>query len=224
MSYARNAMGDIWSDLATAVSEAKYESSNVSYDQQMRCIEKANNSTLAKQIAARISDLNINWKPTGIYTKDQINKLMYELQLVTDEARASLLTVPQNSYGLGNARSYLDNNDARVTKYRTMAARGGKISAPLLKKEYVKSLDNVWHAFVTTAAVDCALTSGQRMKQSIDRAVDAARSVLGTIADVAGAALNAAKGTFNLIGWLGKYPYVPIGLVAFVAYMKYRTK
>jgi hypothetical protein len=203
-----------------------FSAGTASYEDQMRCIEKANASPLAKQVDARIEDLNLNWKPTGLYTSEQILKLMYELSTVTDAARSALLTVPQNSYGLTNARNYLEINDRRVAAYRAAATSSGgkKIPAPDLKKEYVKSLINVWNAYVTTAAIDCNLTTGQKMKQSIDRAIDAAKSVLGTVLAFAESAANAIKAPLDILGWLGKYPFVPVGIGAALLYLHIKKR
>jgi hypothetical protein len=200
-----------------------FSGDQASSEDQMRCINVANESPAVRRLEARIADLTFNWKPTGIFTGGQITKLMDALALAANEARDILAKLPQSKHGIVNSRFDLDLVDRRIAAYRAaVAASGGKkIPAPDLKKEYTRSLTHVLNAYVTSADINCLLTRGDRMAAAIDRAVDFAKSVLGGVLEFAEKAADAIKAPFSVIAWLGNHPYVPIGIVALILYKRF---
>ncbi len=219
---ARTAMGDIASDIMRIRSEV-IDADN---QDQVRCLNQANASTAVQQIDARIANLAATWQPTGLYTGADITKMIDTIDDATKRARAVLVGLPQDAYGITNARNYLDINDARVATYRKAVATSGgkKIPAPNFKKDVLKSLVNVSNAYVTADVITCRLTWGQQALAIIDRAYQVAKSIVGTILELGESAARAVIGSFNIIGWLGKYPYIPVGIAAVLLYTKFKQK
>lgn len=215
--YSRRALsGDMWD-------YAKREMAATDNAEQLECLNQANESSAVKAIDAQIARLATTWQPTGLYTGADITKMMNTIDDATKKARAVLVDLPANSYGIANARNYLDINDARIATYRKAVATSGglKIPAPNFKKDVLKSLVNVSQAYVTADVIRCRLTWGQQALAIINHAVDVAKSIVGTVLEFAEKAAAAVTAPFSIIGWLGKYPYVPVGIAAVILYKRF---
>lgn len=214
----------------SSVMEARNVAISAENAEQMRCLDQANNSSQVKAIDAKIEDLARTWNPTGVYTSPDVVKLYTALESATDQARAALASAPLSTGDakevIGNAVAYLDNNDRRIAAYKAAVATSGgaKIPAPDLKRELLKSLVNVSHAYTTVAVLACRTTWLDRAYAVIDRVIQIAKSVVGTIVQIGEKVAKAIIAPLDIIGWLGRHPYVPVGIAAIILFKRFGVK
>ncbi len=193
-------------------------------DEEIECLNRANNSTQVRQIDSIITDLGRNWKPTGFYAPADMQKL---LTMIATESEAAAATLKAAPFSTGDAvdaknRAFNDLLDtyknesypAAVAKARQTGAEA--ISAPGFKDYVIKAMRSISNTYVTAAVLQCRETWLESILDKSYRAIAAigavAAAMIGAIVDLTKGVIKASGDLARLLALLVKWaPWVAVG-------------
>lgn len=195
--------------------------------EQVKCLQAANSSAQVKALEAQIANLVATWHPKETVSASELERVASELESASANAKATVRAAAETTSDaasikrqtIADLESYVDE---RARAYRAALSTGATIVRVAdLKRSVAKALTHVVNAYVARAALDCRMTALDNAKYVVDRLISAVKSVVGRVIDIADKVVTAAMAPLSIVGWLGKYPYVPIGIAAVLLWKKF---
>ncbi len=217
----RGALGaSIWDIIANPAGYAEDQNRA----EQLRCLEAANSSAQVKNFEAKIANLLATWNPLPTVSRSELARVADELESASNNAKAEVRAAPESTSDAASVKRQALSDlelyvDERVRAYRAALAAGATIvKVPDLKKNVAKALTHVMNAYVARSVLDCRMSALDRAAYVVDRLIGAVKSVVGRIIEITDKVVTAATAPLNVIGWLGKYPVIPVGIAAVILY------
>lgn len=169
------------------------EQINAGGNEELACLNQANNSAAVKGLEARIASLNASWNPTGFYTPDEMTRIVSETLKIATSANNILRSAPLST---GDALNVMNQAIGDVQK-KTMQslnysaavgdaqAKGIKaINAPGLKEWVLSTMRAAAHSIVTAGVLQCNMTWLASAIIAFQKVFDAVAAVVVRIAGV----------------------------------------
>lgn len=180
--------------LGWSLDEWVNEQFNAGGNEELACLNQANNSAAVKTLEARISSLNANWNPTGFYTPDEMSKVVSETLKIATSANSILRAAPLST---GDALNVMNqaigdvqkktmqslNYSAAVGEAQTKGIKA--INAPGLKEWVLSTMRAAAQSIVTAGVLQCNMTWLASAIITFQKVFDAVAAVVVRIAGVA---------------------------------------
>ena len=198
----------------------------------MRCLNRANDTPQVKAIEGVISNLNLNWHPTGFYKSEDIENVLAMFEVEAANVGNALKTAPLSTSSSETDKKlafnelilrYLDPSKVYAKAAATAKASGGVVNAPGFKRWVLASMQSIANGYVTATVLHCRQTW---IEKWLDRAYkvivaigEVVWRIVGVVIKVGEAVVDAAVATAGIAAKIIKYaPYVGAAIVAYVGY------
>lgn len=205
-------------------------------EEQVRCINKANNSSQVRAIEGEISRLRQSWNPTGYFRPADILGVVAKIKDAAATAGAALAKAPLST---GDAeamkREAFRDAEAKIAGEgmfyedgaRSAAQAGkGAVYAPAFKRWVLGSMQQIANVYVTATVLHCRQTWVERYLDEGYKAISKLGGYVAGILGVAGDVIKNAAGLipkgFGLLAFILEYaPYAAAGLGAWFVYSNF---
>lgn len=185
----------------------------------------------------KVLELQATWNPSGTYTSDQLRQIVGALM---DAVNAQHNTVMQaravyNTDALAKAEEAYNAIGKQAVDYtqawqaaRAAGGGGAAVSAPGLKQWVVDTMNAIVGGMRAAEIAACTkpwwLDSLVTFQRYFDVAWNTAKAIVGVAVQLGSKVIDAVEAPLSVLGWLGKYPYVPVGIAAILLFKKFGVK
>lgn len=172
---------------------------------QLRCLNQANASPIIQQLDRQALDI-ANWRTTGYYEPDDIDRVIAATYKAVAAAKTALILAPPSTADASSVKAMrLSDLDSRIAsgqmylKASNAARNEGKVvDAAGFKKWLINAVNDISAAYTAVAVYNCRVTWLETALGFIKAIGDACRAIVG-------AAIDLAKGAIKAVSWWWEY-------------------
>lgn len=222
-------LSDLWDGITQGIDPT------AAAQQAAACTAATPDTSSLLAMASKIADVGTNWNPSGVFTPDDIQRIVAETTAMLNppwsQIQAEMATFINSD--MRTALSKFQDIGQQGLNYTVAAqqarATGQYVSAPGIKQWVLDAMNATMNGMIAAAEGVCDqptwLSNLGAFQSAFDTVWSDVKAVAGEAVSLAKSAVHAAEGAFDLVATVEEIaPYAAVGLLAWWLFLRERRR